>query len=146
MRRGRQKDDMSDALELQAFGVPRASPGPYDNCRNSLKPQRPVMMSPIPPIRMRFLVFTLLAGSLPLLAPSARAGLQEYVKTPDPSFSWKIKSKTELPQGTVHELHLVSQTWQGITWEHALQVCVPKNVTPGKTLFLWNQGGRPNVG
>jgi PhoPQ-activated pathogenicity-related protein len=45
-------------------------------------------------------------------------------------------------EGTVYDLHLVSQVWQGITWEHQLQVYVPKDVKPTATMFLWNQGGK----
>ena len=53
--------------------------------------------------------------------PAARAGLLEYVKKPDPSFAWKLKGKADHNQGTVYDLHLVSQTWQGITWEHSVK-------------------------
>src|SRR5438105_4221436 len=77
---------------------------------------------------------------------SARADLFDYVKKPDDSYSWKLTNKTELPDGTVYDLHLVSQTWQGIKWEHALQVYLPKGVKPGTKMLLWNQGGSPNLG
>lgn len=72
----------------------------------------------------------------------ARADLYEYVKRPDSTYSWKIKEKVERVEGTIYELHLVSQTWQGITWEHQLQVFLPKGVKPTTTMFLWNQGGK----
>jgi PhoPQ-activated pathogenicity-related protein len=88
----------------------------------------------------------LLVSLLGPAVPAARAGLLEYVKKPDASFTWKFKSKTEHPQGLIYDLSLVSQTWQGIAWEHSLQVYLPKNVQPGSTIFLWNQGGKPNVG
>src|SRR5439155_3098634 len=42
--------------------------------------------------------------------------------------------------------HLVSQVWQGIKWEHQLQVYLPKEVKPGATMFLFNQGGKANAG
>jgi PhoPQ-activated pathogenicity-related protein len=76
---------------------------------------------------------------------SARADLFDYVKKPDDSFSWQLKSKKELPDGTVYDLHLVSQTWQGIKWEHDLQVYLPKGVKPGAKMLLWNQGGKANA-
>ncbi len=79
-------------------------------------------------------------------AGSARADLLTYVKTPDPAFSWKIKNKSVTPEGTVYDLHLVSQVWQNITWEHQLQVFLPKNVKPTATMFLWNQGGKAGPG
>ena len=78
---------------------------------------------------------------LGLAAGSARADLYEYVKRTDPSYSWKLKEKVENAQGTIYELRLTSQTWQGIVWEHQLQVFLPKNVKPTATMFLWNQGG-----
>ena len=65
----------------------------------------------------------------------------DYVKKPDKEFSWKIKSKMDQAEGTVYDLHLVSQVWHGITWEHQLQVFLPKDVKPDATMFLWNQGG-----
>jgi PhoPQ-activated pathogenicity-related protein len=83
--------------------------------------------------------------ALALAAPHAPAGLAEYVKKPEPKFAWKLVRTTDTPAGKVYNLHLVSQTWQGITWEHDLVVYVPKEVKPGKTLFLLNTGGKPNV-
>jgi PhoPQ-activated pathogenicity-related protein len=76
------------------------------------------------------------------LAAPARADLFDYLKKPDDSFSWKLANKTELPAGAVYTLHLVSQTWQGIVWEHDLQVFLPKGVKPGSKMLLWNQGGK----
>ncbi len=75
-------------------------------------------------------------------AGSARADLFDYVKQPDEAFSWKLVSKKETPAGTIYDLHLVSQVWQGIRWEHQLQVYLPKDVKPTATMFLWNQGGK----
>src|SRR5205823_2808378 len=47
--------------------------------------------------------------------------------------------------GTVYDLTLVSQNWQGIIWQHGLQVFIPPGVKPTATMFLWNQGGRPGA-
>jgi PhoPQ-activated pathogenicity-related protein len=74
-----------------------------------------------------------------------RADVVSYVQKPDAAYSWKLQNKTELPEGTVYDLHLVSQVWQGITWEHQLQVYLPKSVKPTTTMFLWNQGGKANA-
>ena len=81
-----------------------------------------------------------------LAANTARADLFSYLKTPDDAFSWKLKNKTETADGTVYDLHLVSQVWQKITWEHQIQVFLPKNVKPTATMFLWNQGGKSGPG
>ena len=68
--------------------------------------------------------------------------LLDYVKKPDDTFAWKLKEKINHPAGTVYDLELVSQTWQGIKWEHQLQVYVPTGVKPTETIVLWNQGGK----
>jgi PhoPQ-activated pathogenicity-related protein len=79
-------------------------------------------------------------------ATSARADLLDYVKKPDPEFSWKLKQKTDLGEGTLYDIEMVSQVWQGITWKHQLQVFLPKDIKPTATMFLWNQGGKANIG
>lgn len=76
------------------------------------------------------------------MAGPAQADLLTYVNKPDPSFSWKLRAKIDHHQGTIYDLELVSQAWQGMTWKHQLQVYLPKGVKPAATLFLWNQGGR----
>src|SRR5262245_9707392 len=90
-----------------------------------------------------------LSAALALLAAAAwagaaRADLPEYLKKPEPAYSWKLKEKIDHPQGTVYDLRLVSQTWEDITWEHQLQVYQPRDVEPGKTMLLWNTGGNSN--
>src|SRR5256885_14038736 len=79
-------------------------------------------------------------------AAPARASVIDYVKIPDKDYKWELKGKTETPEGTVYDLYLVSQVWQGVKWEHQLQVYVPKDVKPGATMFLYNQGGKANAG
>jgi PhoPQ-activated pathogenicity-related protein len=78
-------------------------------------------------------------------AAPARADLAGYVAKPDPSFKWELTGKSASPLGTVYDLHLVSQTWHDITWEHGLQVFLPAGVKPTATVFLWNQGGKPST-
>lgn len=75
----------------------------------------------------------------------ARADLHEYVKKPEPAYSWKLKEKNTFPQGTIYELHLVSQEWQKIKWEHALVIYQPKDSKPRDVMFLWNTGGKPSL-
>src|SRR5262245_14972947 len=77
-----------------------------------------------------------------IIASPAQADLLEYVKKPDNSFEWKLKQKIEKDEGTIYDLHLVSQTWQNIKWEHQLQIYVPKGVKPTETMVLYNQGGK----
>jgi PhoPQ-activated pathogenicity-related protein len=71
--------------------------------------------------------------------------LDKYVKKADQSFAWKLLRTRDAAGVKIHDLELISQTWHGIVWKHALQVIVPAGVKPGSTLFLWNQGGKPNL-
>jgi PhoPQ-activated pathogenicity-related protein len=73
----------------------------------------------------------------------ARAGLNEYVQRPEPDFSWKLEKADKIGKGTVYTIHLVSQTWQGIKWEHKLLVLKPDNVKPTSSMLLINTGGAP---
>jgi PhoPQ-activated pathogenicity-related protein len=79
-----------------------------------------------------------------LIALPARAGLIEYVQKPDSAFAWSIKESKQLPQGTVTEIRLVSQVWQGIKWEHGLVVYEPAGGSRAATMLLFNTGGNPN--
>jgi PhoPQ-activated pathogenicity-related protein len=91
-------------------------------------------------LRSLFVLIMFLGATAPL-----RAALDDFVKTPDAAYSWKLKQKTATGSGTVYDIELVSQVWQGITWTHQLQVFVPRGVKPSATLFLWNQGGKSSV-
>lgn len=88
----------------------------------------------------------LLCVAMAIWPALARADLPEYLRKAEPAFAWKLQAKIEHDGNVLYDLHLVSQTWQGIPWEHALQVYQPKGVRPSATLLLWNQGGRPNLG
>jgi PhoPQ-activated pathogenicity-related protein len=78
-------------------------------------------------------------------APAVPTALADYVKKPDASFAWKLTKTTNAPAGTVYELHLTSQTWHGIKWQHGMQVFVPKGCEPRPTMLLYNTGGRPGT-
>ena len=79
-------------------------------------------------------------------APVPPTELREYVKRPEPDYAWKKLTAVETPQAVVHTLEINSQKWQGIVWQHGLQVVVPKGVKPQATMVLWNQGGKPSAG
>ena len=93
-------------------------------------------------------LFTLLIAAVTSPAALAQAppsDLVDYVKKDDKAFAWKVAQKAETDSGTVYELDLTSQKWQDITWTHKVQIFVPKDVKPQKTMVLWNQGGKPNA-
>lgn len=78
--------------------------------------------------------------------PQIPDGLSKYVARPESVYRWELRGKTAREKGAVYDLHLVSQTWQGLVWEHHLQVFQPADIQPAKTMVLWNQGGRPSDG
>jgi len=87
----------------------------------------------------------LLAFLVLFWSTSARADVIDYVKKADPSFKWNLRKTAKTSVGTVYDIQIVSQTWQGIVWEHDLQVILPKDVKPTSTMLLWNTGGKPGV-
>jgi PhoPQ-activated pathogenicity-related protein len=86
-------------------------------------------------------VFALLAVSLAVLPTGAQSDLFSYLAKADEAFRWELRGVTEKPTGKVYDLHLVSQVWQGITWEHQLQVYEPKEVAFGDLMPLLITGG-----
>ena len=75
----------------------------------------------------------------------AKADLASYIARDEKCFGWSIKNKTATPLGTVYEIELTSQCWQGINWEHQILVCVPAGMKPRKTMLLWNTGGKAST-
>lgn len=76
-----------------------------------------------------------------LAVSSARADLEQYLKKPESQFMWRAKQKWDQSRGTVYDLQLVSQSWQGVTWEHQLQVYQPSDIVPNDVMFFWITGG-----
>lgn len=101
-------------------------------------------------VRQRFVLclaqFAVLCCPAFVTADEIPDGLRKYVARPEAVYRWELKSKLERGSNTVFDLHLVSQDWQGIVWEHQLQVYQPAGVKPNSTMLLWNQGGRPGEG
>jgi PhoPQ-activated pathogenicity-related protein len=72
------------------------------------------------------------------------ADLEEYVRKSEPQFGWKLKEKIDQAGDRIYDLRFTSQTWQGITWEHQLQVYQPAGAAPNGTTLLWVTGGSAN--
>jgi PhoPQ-activated pathogenicity-related protein len=72
------------------------------------------------------------AASAMLLALAATSLLSadvfDYVAKPDDAFRWELRDVAEKPNGKIYDLHMVSQVWMGITWEHQIQVYEPTTV------------------
>ncbi len=88
-------------------------------------------------------IFILSAASVLALGllTQARADFAAYLAKPEPAYRWEKKDEKSLAGGKVYELHLVSQTWQGTTWEHRLQLFVPTEMTAPSQCTLLNTGG-----
>lgn len=71
----------------------------------------------------------------------AQADLAAYLAKPEPAYRWESRGERKVPGGTIYELHLVSQVWQGITWEHKLQLFRPDEVAHPRFCTLLNTGG-----
>lgn len=84
-----------------------------------------------------------LLGLALLVSASAtvRADLFSYVEKPDDALKWELRGVEDLPQGKVYDLHLVSQVWQGFTWEHQLQVYEPRKLDYPDVMGLFITGG-----
>lgn len=80
------------------------------------------------------------------LSSQARADLASYIARDEKCYTWSLKNKTSTPLGTVYEIELTSQCWQGINWDHQIQVCVPLGMKPKSSMLLWNQGGKASTG
>ncbi len=90
---------------------------------------------------LRIGIGTIAAGlAIAALTGSARAGLDEYVKKPDPAFAWSEAGRSATPVGTYTELKLTSQVWQGITWTHSLYVYEPSRVADTDAMLLFITG------
>jgi len=87
-------------------------------------------------------------GGLGLLltAGPARADLDEYLKRPEPAYRWEKRGEQTIDGCKVYDLHLVSQVWQGHTWEHRLQIFRPEKLEYPRFCALYNTGGAGSAG
>ena len=88
--------------------------------------------------RLTFIVCTML---LIATISTARAGLDEYVKRPDPAYAWKAVGQEVTGSGTVYSLDLTSQVWQGIAWKHRARIYEPTEVKYPGSMLLFITGG-----
>lgn len=81
----------------------------------------------------------------PMKNVSFESGLKGYLARPEPAYKWEKRSEKKLGGGTIHDLWLVSQTWQGLVWEHRLQLFVPEKIVTPDFCTLLNTGGGGNT-
>jgi len=102
---------------------------------------------------MRPLAILLVVAAGPILAQQETA-LDRYVRAPDPSYAWELRSTHPGVGFRTFNLRLTSQTWltpadvSGNRWQHWLRVIVPPNVQSSKAVLLINGGStdEPNPG
>src|ERR1700754_4655730 len=86
------------------------------------------------------------ATQAPLPPPNPANILDQYVSTPDPSFSWKVEKTFTGAGYRGAVLELTSQTWMTEAqsdrpvWKHWLTVTIPNEVNSSKA-FLYIGGG-----
>lgn len=94
-------------------------------------------------ILLRALASVLLVGAS---VTGVRADLDSYLRRPEPAYHWEKQGETQVDGGTIYDLHLVSQTWQGIPWEHRLEVFRPTALRYPHFCALYNTGGDGSEG
>jgi PhoPQ-activated pathogenicity-related protein len=67
--------------------------------------------------------------------------LANYVARAEPEYGWKHIKTRRVMGTTLHELVLTSQTWQGITWKHYLQVFEPNRLEQKNKVLLFVTAG-----
>ncbi len=67
--------------------------------------------------------------------------LGDYVGKPDDSFAWKLSGKSEQVLGTIYDVELTSQTWQGLVWKHVLMIYEPRTLRHREHALLFITGG-----
>ena len=67
--------------------------------------------------------------------------LDKYVRAPETAYKWTLEATDLTDRGRVHRLKLVSQTWQGITWQHRLLILEPARLVHDHQVLLFITGG-----
>src|SRR5438552_2121361 len=93
-----------------------------------------------------FLIAATVAVLVGLIPGPAGADLDAFFKKPEPAYRWEKQSETEIDGCKVYDLHLTSQVWQGITWEHRLQIFRPAKLAHPEFCALYNTGGSGSEG
>ncbi|HNN91000.1 MAG TPA: PhoPQ-activated protein PqaA family protein [Pseudomonadota bacterium] len=87
------------------------------------------------------------------VAPQAElTALAKYVTTPDPAYTWKLRTTVTGTDYTTYFIDMTSQSWRSAAevdrtvWKHDLMITVPKNRLPGPNILYitgGSNGGTP---
>lgn len=78
--------------------------------------------------------------------PSYETAMAEYLKRPEPAYSWNVVKTIDGPTAKTYIIKLVSQTWRTdkevnrTNWEHALVVTRPNKLTTNRALLMIGGG------
>ena len=86
------------------------------------------------------------AIALTMMSITARCDLFGYISRPEPQFKWTLKGQQSVGAYRIYDLHLVSQVWQGIRWEHTIRIFRPAKVQYPRAAMLFITGGEPSSG
>ncbi len=88
-------------------------------------------------------IIGLLLVGLP--ASLAQKPLDDYFRRPEPAYRWEKRDEKRSHGVVIYTLFMVSQTWQGIEWEHSIQIFYPEKPRFPRFAGLLNTGGNPSA-
>ncbi|MBQ17020.1 MAG: phenylacetic acid degradation protein [Planctomycetaceae bacterium] len=88
---------------------------------------------------MMALIVVTLVRAAPATEPTS--ALDDYVRAKDSSYRWTLQETRSTDRGRVHRIQLVSQTWQGIRWQHRMLVLEPRRLAHADRVLLFITGG-----
>ncbi len=90
------------------------------------------------------------SDSIEVIESEVPSALFNYVAREEPLYQWKLNGKQTNDAGSVYDVELTSQQWQGIVWKHALMVFEPAQLKHPEHVLLFvtggSNGGRPGRG
>lgn len=89
-------------------------------------------------------LFLVAATAIALSSP-VRADLASYIARPEAVYSWEQRSTRDDAAGSVQELAMTSQTWQGNVWKHKILVFRAAGAPHPEMCLLYNTGGDGSV-
>jgi PhoPQ-activated pathogenicity-related protein len=95
---------------------------------------------------MRYVVRLTAVVCFVALCAGTRADLKSFMARPEPAFKWEKTGEETIDGVTVYDLHMVSQVWQGHTWEHKVQIFRPEKLEYPNHCLIYNTGGNGSRG
>lgn len=76
-----------------------------------------------------------------LVLPTFAGPLEDYTAAPDAAFGWQLMAHVRLPGGaSLYQLAMVSQLWQGNTWQHRVNLVIPESPLRCRSVLLYVTG------